>query len=88
MEQALAAGRGQLPSDLLAGADRIFMGEQPVEAGSKREPKATAERDRLLEEKLQAESLSPPVVTSGKSTQKVPLADDSQNARMNSSGAG
>lgn len=64
------------------------MGEQPVEAGSKREPKAAAERDRLLEEKLQEESLSPPVVTSGKSTQKVPLADDSQNARMTSSGAG
>ena len=52
MDKALAAGRGQIPSDLLSGAaDRIFMGERPVEGGNKREPKGTAERDRLLEEK-------------------------------------
>ena len=88
MEQALAAGRGQLPSDLLAGADRIFTGERPVDAAGKREAKAAAERGRLLEEKQPEESLSPPLVSSGKSTQKVPLADDSQNARMIGSGAG
>lgn len=66
MEQAIGAGRGELPRELLAEADKIFMGEQPVDSGNKRELTQLAERERPSDEKLKDKSLSPPLVTSAK----------------------
>ena len=63
MEQAIGAGRGELPNELRADADKIFMGEQPIDSGNKRAQKQLIDRERPSDEKLKDKSLSPPLVT-------------------------
>lgn len=87
--QIAAADRGEGAShEMPGGADKIFIGEQPVDSGDKRRQKQLADRERTSDGKVKHQSLSPPLVTSSKALQSADLADgEPHSLRADASGA-
>ena len=84
-----AADRGEGASpEMPRGADKIFMGERPVESGDQKRQRQLADRERSSEGKVKHQSLSPPLVTSSKALQSADLADgEPHSLRADASGA-